>query len=572
MKSNKSILLFEKKKIYPTLLILKGALTGRPYQFLQRPWEHLYQSVIDQTNSFGHILKAELRNNIIYRSLPGLINTNDENLYCWIDNKSRFSFEGIPIDSLFKTISYTKKKSFFFSIKSLTNNIANLIYFFDHLNNHLIRIKSFIFILGKTLSIEMLSIILLTFSKYSFIKIRTTEINGQTNDLESSYQISSKTNGSVNLLKSDLCILINVNTRYEGSYLNLKLRKRYLTGNFCIISLSSLLDLTFPIILSGSTNKILTSTIEGANLISQTIRNSNNPIFIFSSEYLKRVDNKHFEIFIEILKSYSMLTFKSWNGLNILNSDLSENLLKAISNFKEITKNDYLHSGVFFFLNSPLYMFSLKKLIEMKILNFLFTKNNKKSFFRSTFLLNPIEENKLWLMKKIEIDNYNKNYFFYLKTKNFCETLGTYLNNLGIFKTSISITSLNTNLTTDWKFIRKIFKLINKKIVFTQMMKNNKQIYFRISTLLKLKIYIALHFFPSNTFTSLNFNTFTKNEGFVLKKCVFFLLCLKTFNNKTKLWLRDFNIGNKDLYSRHSKTLVKSSNFIKFQAVNFLFN
>ena len=64
---------------------------------------------------------------------------------------------------------------------------------------------------------------------------------------ESNFQINSATNNE-NLKSSNLCILIGVNTRYEGSYLNLKLRQRYLKGNFKLFSLESLTDLTFPTI------------------------------------------------------------------------------------------------------------------------------------------------------------------------------------------------------------------------------------------------------------------------------------------------------------------------------------
>jgi len=102
-------------------------------------------------------------------------------------------------------------------------------------------------VFGTSISLELISLLLFTFYKYSFLKIKTAEVLPQNNDLESGFQLNSSSTNLTNLLKSDLCLFIGVNTRHEGSYLNLKIRKRYLKSNFNIISLSSLLDLTFPV-------------------------------------------------------------------------------------------------------------------------------------------------------------------------------------------------------------------------------------------------------------------------------------------------------------------------------------
>jgi len=100
--------------------------------------------------------------------------------------------------------------------------------------------------------------------------------------LESNFQLNTSTITANNLLNSDLCFLIGINTRYESSYLNIKLRKRYNKNNFNIISLSSLLDLTFPIFILGSTTKILNIISTGNSLINQKIKNANYPILIFN--------------------------------------------------------------------------------------------------------------------------------------------------------------------------------------------------------------------------------------------------------------------------------------------------
>ena len=76
--------------------------------------------------------------------------------------------------------------------------------------------------------------------------------------LESELQLNSATK-NYNLQQSDLCFLLNTNTRNEGYLLNLKLRQRFYKGNFKILSIGPFLDLTFPVINLGSNINIFSS-------------------------------------------------------------------------------------------------------------------------------------------------------------------------------------------------------------------------------------------------------------------------------------------------------------------------
>jgi len=60
-------------------------------------------------------------------------------------------------------------------------------------------------------------------------------------------------------------MLIGLNTRYEGSFLNLKLKQRYLKGNFKILSLNAITELTYPSSYLGLSIKTLISIAEGNN-------------------------------------------------------------------------------------------------------------------------------------------------------------------------------------------------------------------------------------------------------------------------------------------------------------------
>jgi hypothetical protein len=124
------------------------------------------------------------------------------------------------------------------------NDILELIYFMDHLNFHKKNASSFIFAF-ENISLETLNMLYLIKQNCSLIKLRKVESHRSLNDLESGYQLSSMTQ-KPKLHMSSLCILLNTNPRYEGYVLNLSLRQRFLKGDFKLLNIGSMLDLTVP--------------------------------------------------------------------------------------------------------------------------------------------------------------------------------------------------------------------------------------------------------------------------------------------------------------------------------------
>lgn len=560
-----------------------GALTGRPYPFTTRVWEHHYKTSIDFTDAFGQEVNVGIAYNKIKRILPSL-SINEEDTP-WINDRTRFAFEGLPFISTLKPLFYKKKTEKKINNK-IIQNLVLLIYFFDHLNNHALKFCSFLIIFGTSTSLELISLLLLTFFKYSFLQIKTSEVLIQQNDLELNFQLNNSTGNLVNLLKSDLCLLIGVNTRYEGSHLNLKLRKRYLKSDFNIISLSSLMDLTFPTHIIGSTTKILNSIIEGNSLLNQLFKNSRYPMLILNPHYFKRFNSKNYEIFISMLQSYTCFFVKKWNGLNILSSSLNDVGTNTLGRFPIIKPTDVVTSSTVYFFNTPLYIFSIKKFFELKILNFLNFKNdlnetqtatsslffnlqsNNTSLLSPLIYQNPVITNNTWVIKKLKENNMSHKIFPIL-SKNFYTNIETFLNSEGIIKKSSNVIASNSNLKNDWKFFRRVFKHLKKNIIFTKDIKNNKRTIFDSNNIVKFKNYLFLHLFPIKVFTRLLFYQLLENKTFVNKKNSFFFILNKNFNSKIIFWLQDFYLNNRDLYSRHSKTMTKCSLYIRSNKLTF---
>ena len=549
--------------MYDIKLDLKGALTGRPYPFTIRVWEHLYKSTVDCSDGFGQSVRAGVAYGKIRRLLPNFI--THENDTSWINDRTRFAFEGLPFVNTLLKPKITKENV----NNKLIQSIVLLFYFFDHLNNHTVKTNSFIIVFGTSTSLELVSLLLITFYKYSFLKLRISEVLTQKNDLESNFQLNTSAGNLANLLKSDLCLLIGVNTRYEGSSLNLKLRKRYLNSDFNIISLSALLDLTFPVFSIGSIMKILNLVVESNSLLSQTFKNANYPMLIFNSNYFKRFDSKSCVNFIKILTSYTCFASKRWNGLNVLNSSLNDVGTNALNRFLNVKPADLIRHNTIYFLNCPFYIFSTKKFLELKVLNFLNFENNTATTTTKTIIYqNPVTTNSSWIIQELKKNKIIQNYFVF-STKHFYVTSETFLNTEGLVKKSSTVVASNLSLKNDWKLLRRIFKYTQKAILFTKDIKNKKRIFFKSKTSVNYKNYLILHLFPIKVFTRLLFCQLSENKPFINETCRFFLPLNKSFKSKAIFWLQDFYIGNKDLYSKFSKTMIKSSLYVRLNQMSF---
>merc|ERR1712024_26234 len=121
-------------------------------------------------------------------------------------------------------------------------------------------------------------------------------------------------------------------------------------------------------------------------------------------------------------------------------------------------------------------------------------------------------------------------------------------NNLGIFKKSIKIINNITKSKTNWQIIRKLISHLNF------IHNNHEIIHYNYNTYYTFKKYISLNYFPISGF-NLSFHecSSTNNSSLFLKKNS----NLKLYSTKTKLWIHDFYIGGKDLYTKFSLVMIE---------------
>lgn len=533
-----------------------GALTLKTYPFELRGWDIEKFKSIDPTDGFGINTSIYISKNQIVQIEPEY---DSQILNSWVTDKGRQFF-----DSIFGSWSYSKKtdKKLKFSKQSwelVTAKLIKSIYMSDHCNGRACK-SYFLTLVFEDISLELLGLFNTLAQKYSFIKIKTTQKLNNCNDLESNFQLTSSVN-KTNLTQSNYCLLVGLNSRYEGFHLNLRLRQRFLKGNFVCMTLGPILNLTFKNINIGSNINTFKAIVEGNNVTSQMVRFANNPITVLSNEILKRQDSNN------LIKSIKLLHFgntlnTTGLGLNLLNTSIYDTNTQIMNCYKRITLSDINTSNSLYLINvSSSNIFNFKAIMGVKLLNFFGNKSLKKikvlidqspQVLYGTSFLSNLSDKKAGTCVKIPVST-------------FYENNETFINTEGYFK-KVSKNIFRKETKNNSQLIKRVMSLIQKNIVWLNR-KNNGAVFYSSSKLLN---YINFLYCSTESLASLNTLTITKNSPFFLyKKSIYSLKLFKLNNTKIKYWLDDFFIGGKDTYSRNSLVMINSSKLLKKESTNF---
>ena len=466
----------------------------------------------------------------------------------WLTDKGRQFFDSI----------FTKNES---SIKINTPwktvflNFQKTFYIFDICNFKRVN-KFYSIIIFENLNIESLSFLSSISQTYPFIKVRRAESVKFNTDLETEHMINSATS-TQQLASSSLCLFVGTNSRYEGSLLNLKLRQRYLKGNFQLFSVGSLLNLTFPVSFLGSNISILKLIASGKHTVCQEIASATNPLLVTNSEVFK--NNNLQEVFsvFKTLKHVNILN-KVWNGYNVLNSSLYETGLNNLGQFSAVFFKDLLLFSSIHIINVNLNnVANFKKVLESRLI-----QNN-------TF--NALENQSLIINQNLNsiTSNFKESNFLYLPNNLFFDSQETFMNTEGLIKRTTKLIS-KKNIKTDWQLLRQFVQIWSSSPSFN-ISKINTVVQYSSPTLFDFKNFIGFQFYASKTLTSINFHLIDKTQKFsIFKKFNRFKSpTVKVFDTKLKYWLDDFYTGGKDKFCQNSLTLTRCSMNYKQQVTTF---
>jgi len=279
--------------------------------------------------------------------------------------------------------------------------------------------------IGENTSIEVLSLLHTLTKQYSFFKLRQPEQRLCNIDLEQNYLMESNFENKIQ--KSDTCLLVGINPRYEGFKLNLKLRSRSLKGNFKLIRIGSLTNLTFSDITITNSTKILKSLVEGNNLFCQEFINSYNPILVSNTEIFKRQDSPGFVNMLNFFTKYINLFSQSNQNspFNILHPSLGSVGFSNFHNLETIQNKDFKGANMIYFVNNSFSTSNIKKLLNLKLLNYFQGYN-----LESNLLITQSSHLDTKLIGKLK-KGFFLNTHLHLPNAVFFETSGTYINTLG---------------------------------------------------------------------------------------------------------------------------------------------
>ena len=546
-----------------------GALTSKPYSFVDRVWELELLESIDFADGFGLSTEISLKNSLTVTKVSA--NTKKSCYeYAWISDKTRFSFDGMFSPERLSNVLSTstgsaEKVNTVMSWGLLFKQLSDTLYFKDHLSRQLKDSFTLTIIFSPFISAENLISLVLLCRKFPFFNIVRLSNSLIRNDFVEDFITQNASNSRI-LETSDLCILVGVNTRYEGFNLNLALRQRFLKGNFQVFSLNSMIDFTFPAHVIGADIKHLRDITEGNHFLGSRLKNAKNPLIVCGSSLFTRKDSQFTQSLLKYVYQNSQLSYngstvksKKWNGLNILNTSLNETGVSNLTPLSSFCSKIFRKTDGLYFINASSKDPVLLKLIELKSLGYL----NKNKHYHKLILTQASVPNDSFTMLQNLYSSYSR---FNMPSTTFYETSGTYTNTEGFTEKTVNIVSSQYLNKDGWQINRQLSSVLGE-ISFLSNLRYSQNIAYVFNNTFFLTLYTNLTLNPTKSYTQAYSSNISAcmNKTFSVNK----LIKIKLSGTKVTQWLDDFYLSGKDPYSKISRVMIKCSQMLRKNSVTF---
>lgn len=283
-----------------------GALTSKPYRFKARRWELKKTESIDIHDSLGCNIRIDSRGDEVMRIVPRL---NEEINECWIDDRARFSCDGLVhqrLDTHYvrdpktnKHIEITWEEAFSIikdkfaevnaqEIAAIAGNMADV--------ESMVALKDLMVGLG---------------SPHMDCRTDGTQM---TNENRSSYLFNSRISG---VDEADAIVLIGTNPRKEATLLNARIRRNWLERGVRVYVIGDKsIELTYPYEHLGATPKDLEK-------LKDVLASTKKPMMIIGSDIFMRNDALALHALLGQYAEDIGIVRKGWNGFNILHKAAS---------------------------------------------------------------------------------------------------------------------------------------------------------------------------------------------------------------------------------------------------------
>jgi NADH dehydrogenase/NADH:ubiquinone oxidoreductase subunit G len=308
-----------------------GALTSKPYAFTARPWELQSVESIDLSDGLGRNTRLDTRGSDLLRVLPRL---NEEINEEWLADKARFRHDGLTQQRLVAPVF--KKDGFFHQVSFSEARLK-----FKNLFQQAILSEqqgSLGLFLGETSDAQTLMAAqgLSDIIPDRFVESRHSHLRGSVKkriisaDLPNNFGFNSSLDALEN---SDLCILVGVNPRREGTLINTRLRKGVLKGNISVANFGPSMDLTYPVQHLGTSLSSFLNFVEGKHSFSKMLSVAQNPVILLGTGPLYSDEGQFF------IQGCQRLSDRFKNlSLNILHSKANEVTALTVGSVSEDTR------------------------------------------------------------------------------------------------------------------------------------------------------------------------------------------------------------------------------------------
>lgn len=535
-----------------------GALTSKPYSFVNRAWELNFSNSIDILDSLGSNIRIDSYLNKIVRILPRFNSNLNE---YWITDKIRFSYDFVYNQRLQTPWFRLNKNSNRFISLSWIDSVR--LFFFELINT------KYLNIIGGNF-IDLFTFVSL---KDFFTSIGCSNFFFSYNDyfLNVDFRFSYLLNLPLkNFEVLNLIFLLNVNLRFELPLLNYRI-KRIAAKNFYFkfYTLGGLADYVgFKVYALGNSLKNLLNFLESKTSINKNFISFNYlPLFLFDKYIynnskalflLNSASNENVNfLFLNYLSGYLSkklnLLRDNWVGLSFLNSSIARinsfevGFLPGINfNFNEIFNLSYIDCKVlFFFVN-----------FDDKLNNFFNLLKYKNNFF---IVYQGHHADELALSADL-----------IFPTCTFFEKNTYYLNLTGNFQKTVKVLNTNMGFKLDWEILKILFyyKLINLTYNFSIFINFYKLFNFFNFFLIYKKFSVDnLNKVFSNSYYMLNLNYIgydLENINFLIDIFVVWFNLFKFISYLALNSVFDYTILNyyqSDSVSKFSKTLNLCSKY-----------
>jgi NADH-quinone oxidoreductase subunit G len=282
-----------------------GALTSKPYAFKARSWELRKTESIDVMDAVGSNIRIDARGREVMRVMPRL---NEEVNEEWLDDKARFSYDGLKLQRLDRPYVRKNGRLAEVSWEEALAEVAN------HLRGT--SPEKIGVIAGDQVDVETMFSVKKLAESYG---IKNIDCRADGADISTESRASYLFNTTIaGVEQADACLLIGTNPRWEAPIINARLRKSWLASGLKTASVGAPFEPTFPVEQLGDSPETLKAIADGSHPFAKILEAAEHPMLILGSGVFTRDDAKGVEALARTIAEKYGLIKDEWNGYNVL--------------------------------------------------------------------------------------------------------------------------------------------------------------------------------------------------------------------------------------------------------------